>query len=297
MNDPIRLPPGLHLDVPHEVYHADPCPAPSLSSSIARRLVAESPLHAWNAHPRLGNGEREDGTAAQDNGTLIDRLIFDSGPLIVEVKADNFRTKLAQEQRDAAHAAGHIPVLSHVLAEALKTAVKVVDRLAERGVRLKGQSQVTAIWQEGETWRRGRFDHWVEESGAATIYDLKWVKSARPDDIARHMITYGVDIQAAAYVKAVETLRPDLAGRVKFQPLFVENGAVLAMCIRPIAGTMRELGQRKWKRAGEMWDRCLAADHWPDYGDEGQIEAPEWALTADMTQQASAMIVSSAYPF
>lgn len=295
MSDTICLAPGLHADVPHEVYHADPCPVPSLSSSIAKRLIADSPMHAWHAHPRLGNGEREDSTTAQDSGTLIDRLIFDSGPIIVEVKADNFRTKLAQEQRDAALAAGHIPVLTHVLAEALKTAVKVIDRLAERGVRFKGQSQVTAIWQEGETWRRGRFDHWVEET--ATIYDLKWVKSANPEAVARHMITYGVDIQAAAYIKAVETLRPDLAGRVKFQPLFIENGPVMAMCIRPIAGTMRELGQRKWKRAGELWDRCLATGTWPDYGDEGQIEAPEWALTADMYQQVAAMTVPTGNPF
>ena len=47
--------------------------------------------------------------------------------------------------------------------------------------RLRGQSQVTAIWQEGETWRRGRFDHYLEEETTATVYDLKWVKSANPE--------------------------------------------------------------------------------------------------------------------
>lgn len=284
--------PGLHPNIPHEIYHADPCPMPSLSASIAKRLIADSPLHAWNAHPRLGNGEREESTTAQDNGTLIDRLIFDSGPAIVEVNADNWRTKAAQEQRDAALEAGHIPVLTRVLAEALITATKVVNRLGERGIKLSGQSQVTAIWQKNDIWCRGRFDHWVEKT--ATIYDLKWVKSAHPDDIAKHMVTYGVDIQSAAYVEAVETLRPELAGRVKFQPLFIENGPVLAMCIRPIAGTMRELGQRKWHRACEKWARCLATNDWPDYGDNGQIEAPEWALTADMNQQLAAMENSNA---
>lgn len=285
---------GLHIDIPHDVYHADPCATPSLSASIAKRLIADSPLHAWNAHPRLGNGEREEATAAQDGGTLIDRLIFDAGPPIVEVKAENFRTKLAQEARDEALAKGHIPVLTHVLASALETSIKVVDRLASRGIKFSGSSQVTAIWQTGDVWKRGRFDHWVED--AATIYDLKWVKSANPEAIARHMITYGVDIQGAAYVEAVETLRPDLAGRVKFQPLFIENGPVLAMCIRPLAGTMRELGQRKWKRAGEKWARCLAANDWPDYGDSGQIEAPEWALTADMNNQIATMENSNAEP-
>ena len=46
--------PGIHV-WSHEEYLSDPCPEPSLSRSIADILMAQSPLHAWCAHPRLGN--------------------------------------------------------------------------------------------------------------------------------------------------------------------------------------------------------------------------------------------------
>jgi hypothetical protein len=43
---------GLHRFAPEE-YHRDPAPAPSLSSTLARVLLNQSPLHAWTASPRL----------------------------------------------------------------------------------------------------------------------------------------------------------------------------------------------------------------------------------------------------
>jgi len=44
--------PGVY-DIPDKEYHADPCPVPSLSSTLARTLLNQSPLHAWTKHPRL----------------------------------------------------------------------------------------------------------------------------------------------------------------------------------------------------------------------------------------------------
>ena len=44
--------PGLYR-MAAAAYHADPAPAPSLSSSLARLIVGHSPAHAKEAHPRL----------------------------------------------------------------------------------------------------------------------------------------------------------------------------------------------------------------------------------------------------
>ncbi|WP_242401117.1 hypothetical protein [Acetobacter okinawensis] len=44
--------PGIY-DLPEAQYHADPCPTPSLSNSVARILLDESPMHAHFSHPRL----------------------------------------------------------------------------------------------------------------------------------------------------------------------------------------------------------------------------------------------------
>src|SRR5260221_5320495 len=44
--------PGLY-DIADADYHADCCAVPSLSSSIVKLLDQQTPLHAWQAHPRL----------------------------------------------------------------------------------------------------------------------------------------------------------------------------------------------------------------------------------------------------
>ncbi len=189
-----------------------------------------------------------------------------------------------------------MPVIEAKLAAEREHADRIKEYLRERkGFEFDGISQSVAIWKEGSAWCRGRLDHWKPE--IATIYDLKFVKSAAPNDIDKHMVNYGTDIQRAAYVSAIEAAYPELAGRVKFQPIFVENGAVLAITMRPIGGTMKELGERKWRRAVDIWTTCLAANYWPDYGDDGLIEAPQWALTKDMETQTAAMGTPVPPPF
>ena len=49
--------------MPARDYHADPGETPTLSASIAKRIVNESPLHAWLKHPRLGGLPDEPTTA------------------------------------------------------------------------------------------------------------------------------------------------------------------------------------------------------------------------------------------
>lgn len=279
--------PGLYSGVPHEVYHSDPCVHPSLSASIASRLVTQSPMHAWTYHPRLG-GLRDEDTAAAAAGSLIDNLILGGGPEIVPIIANDYKTNAAREARDRALAEGKMPVIESKLVAERAHAEKIKQHLRERkGFEFDGLSQIVAVWKEGNAWCRARLDHL--KLSTATIYDLKFVRSAAPEAIERHMVIYGTDVQRAAYVSAVEKTYPELQGRVKFQPIFVENGEVLAITMRPIGGTMKELGERKWGRGVDIWTKCLAANYWPDYGDDGLIEAPAWALTRDMETQIAAM--------
>ncbi|GBR70939.1 hypothetical protein [Gluconobacter kanchanaburiensis] len=89
--------PGIY-DMPEAVYHSDPCLEPSLSNSIARVLLDQSPMHAHYAHPRL-NLKREpfEVTAAMDFGTALHKLLLGKGAAIVEVKADAYRSAAAKE--------------------------------------------------------------------------------------------------------------------------------------------------------------------------------------------------------
>jgi hypothetical protein len=84
-------------------FEVTPTETPRLSPSVASILLRRSPLHAWHYHRLLG-GVRREPTASMENGTLLHHLVLvggDSDKLAI-IDAENFRTKAAQELRDAA---------------------------------------------------------------------------------------------------------------------------------------------------------------------------------------------------
>ncbi len=98
----------------------------------------------------------------------------------------------------------------------------------------------------------------------------------------------GYEIQAHAYTTAIERVRPDLAGRVQFVILFCEaSTGVITPAV--LAGTMRELGQMKWRRAVNTWAQCQASGIWPGYATKPiHIHAPQWALESELTATGDA---------
>ena len=81
--------------------------------STAHTLIERSAQHAYRQHPKLG-GIGKATTKAMDIGTVIHSLILEGegGCESVEVLGfDNYKTKAAQTERDAAELAGKIPIL------------------------------------------------------------------------------------------------------------------------------------------------------------------------------------------
>ncbi len=62
-----------HLE--EEAYHADPCPAPSLSSHTAMNVIGKSLLHAWRSHPRSPMFEPYTLGTAADRGSAAHALL------------------------------------------------------------------------------------------------------------------------------------------------------------------------------------------------------------------------------
>lgn len=280
----------LKLDA--AVYHADPCAKPSLSSSIARVLERQSPLHAWSRHPRLGGMSSKPRTAF-DFGSLSHALLLGEGSEIAIIEADDWRTKAAREAREEARAAGKVPVLVDDYGSVAVAVKTLRPRFADLGIVLDGKSEVTALWTVPamaglEVQCRGMIDHLTD--GGCTVYDLKSCQSAHPDACARHADAYGYDIQHAAYVQAIETIHPELAGRVRFTFVFYELEPPYAVTPARLSGEFRELGQRRWERAVHTWAACLSGNRWPAYVDRiATLEAPRWALAKDSETQDGAV--------
>ncbi len=268
-----------------EEYHADPCP-PSLSASIAHVMTRESPAHARLKHPRLG-GKAHEHSDAFDRGTLAHRLLLGVGGDIAVIDAGDWRTKAAQTQREEARATHKIPVLASDHATAQRDVDMVRAEMTKLGFVLDGESEVTALWGAqafgGEMAQcRGMIDH----LSGRRVYDLKSIWSAHPDVCQRHIDAYGYAIQQAAYVSALETLRPTLAGRFEFVFVFFELDAPYAVTPIMLSGEFRELGKRQWLRAVDTWARCLRTGEWPTYTNSIiKIEPKPWAIQRDMDRQ------------
>lgn len=295
---------------PEQYHHAEG--PPRLSQSIAKRLCEESPWHAKRELDRRApTHEDEPGEDSaetkkrdtMDRGTIIHALLLGTpSPAVVVADLetgepfDSFRTKAAQAQKAAIKAKGKIPVIGSKVKWTLTLADRIRDELYnEHGIELDGRSELAVHWTEKasdgtEVLCRGMFDHWLAEDakGRPTIYDLKIWASANPRNLVRKIHDMGVDIQAEAYTRAANMASPDLAGRVRFVTLVCEVGTGL---VTPVVfgGSMREVGRWRWRRAIDIWARCMKANEWPGYTrGEFRIDAPEWMLAAELaTAQSS----------
>ena len=267
------------LDISPDEYHL----RPGLSASIATTLITRTPLHAWQEHPLYG-GKGKTPTAAMDFGTVVHAIVLGKGKHYAPVPFEDYRTAAAKQTRDAYRKAGLIPLLHHQLTDAERCAAAVTRRLAEHGIELDGQSELAIEWEEpspsGPVLCRGMFDHaWIDDG---TILDLKIVGNAETSQLERSAERFGYGIQAAAYTSALTALRPELAGRVQFLFAFGESEEPHALNLTEPDGMLRDLGERRWRRAVSTWAECIASNTWPAFGQGvNRLSAPAWALARE----------------
>lgn len=274
---------AILLEMPAADYYADPCGKPSFTQSTAKRIINDSPYHAWLHHPRLG-GVKGETTDEMDRGTLIHSLVLGNEPAIDVLPFDKYTTNAAKEAKRNAEANGLIPVKAKEWDEIQADAEAIKAELGERGIFLAGVSEAVVIWNEGIDDRsvlcRGMLDHLILSHG--NIYDLKTISSAKPSNIERQITNLCYDVQAEAYCSAIRRLRPELSGRETFTWLFIETlpegspKRVILSVVKP-SGELREFGARRWRRACEAWIQCNDAGRWPAYGDLVAFP-PAWAM-------------------
>jgi len=261
-------------------YLADPCAVPSLSSGVAHALVALTPEAAYAKHPRLGGVGGAPGSKAMNDGTLIHNLLLGKGKDVVVIDAPNYQTKLAQTARDQAIAAGRVPVLRHESERLAIVANILRDKLLAKGVVFGGQSEFAVEWLDaGDVHCRCMFDHVYIDEG--WIFDLKKVARLNPRELSRCFVQNGLDIQYAAYTRALAALRPELAGRIDMAFVYVDIEPPYGVWVGRPDGAHREIGTVRWEQALRIWKECLAADRWPGWGD-GVIEAPPWVIAQEL---------------
>lgn len=270
--------PGLY-DLTMAEYLADPAPEPSFSASIGKLLLQMSPLHAWLAHPRLGNADAET-NAKTDFGSVVHELVLGAGSQYRILDVDNFLTNAAKAERDAAIADGRIPIKAADFPRAEAAAREIRSQVMD--VFEEGVAEQTMIWRDGDIWCRARPD-WLIRA-ANMVFDLKVTGvslSPLERKVERHIFEQWYDFTIAHYMDGYRRL---IGEELEYRLLFVENHPPFSIRPFQLTGQGIEMGQRKLEAARSRWKRCMKDGKWPGIALElGRADPEPWQAAGWLT--------------
>lgn len=297
--DRSSMKPGLHR-MAEAAYHADPCPVPSLSRSIAELLIMKSARHAWTAHPRLNPKwePSDDNSRAADIGTAAHARLLRQPTRIVVIEAQNYQTKAAKEQRAEAYASGAIPLL--------EPDAEIVDAmLARADAELAGNdnpaigaivhgsaddgstmNEIVAAWQDriGGRWCRARIDRLTLAPKKITIIDYKTTEmSAAPGDVQRAIFNNTYHLQDGFYRRGIRHLFPEVdRHEVALDMLFIvqEQKPPHEITVARISPAGRVIGEKMASAGLRLWNHAMETGEWPGYPTQTvEADMPAWIET------------------
>lgn len=286
---------GIYRDFDGEAYFADPCVTPSLSQSLCKILIEQSPLHARMAHPRLAPPiNEEDETAekydkAKAIGNMAHALMLKRGKSMAVIEAKNFTTKDAKSARDYAVSIGCEPILKKHAVTASAMCFAANEQLAQiegcEHAFLSGDAEVVIANCEDGQWLRSMID-WITPD-LREVWDLKTSgMSASPYATGKLMASAGWHLQAAMHERILDAIDPAGAGRRKYRYVCQENEPPFALTVNEIGESALTIGRKQIDFAIKTWRYCVASDVWPAYPLRIiRPELPGWAENAWMDRE------------
>lgn len=276
--------PGIYPDIAPSLYFADPLPKPSLTQSIAKILIEQSPRHAMIEHPRLRVMEpiedeaAEKYVAAQAIGNAAHMLMTGRGRDIVVAPYDSWRKDEAKKVRGDAEASGKLPILEKHMNRAKLMVLSARKQLLDRDMEAAfsagtGTGECCIVACENGIWLRSLVD--FLQNDRLIVWDYKTTeRSVAPHGIAAIMVRDGWDVQAAMHERILDLLDPQNAGRRKHRFVVQEQDDPHALTVCELPESTMQMGRKKLDYAVTKWAICLARGEWPLY--PAQIVYPEY---------------------
>lgn len=259
-------------------YHADPCKVASLSSSIAKILLEQSPLHARLAHPRLNPHYAPEEKEDFDFGAAAHAMLLErTSNNIVWCEFNDWRKNAAKEARAAARKSGKLPILVHyqqVLAAMVAKAHEFIRDSELAGILDSGTAEQAIVWQEGPTYCRARLD--LLSVGHDVVLDYKSTENAQPDMFIRQIGRMSYDLQAEFYTRGMKAIN---GKEPRFVFLVQEKTAPFACSLVALSNAYRAVGIGKVQAAIQLWGQCMSTQSWPGYSTQIHYAEPSpWQL-------------------
>lgn len=280
---------GIYDDIAAARYHADDLAiVPTLSSSIGKKLLAETPLAAWHAHPRLNPTFKPKAEEKFYAGSVAHEVLLGRGGGFKILPFEDFRSGAAKAERDAWITQGLTPILSKHWINIAAMTTKIGFRLREIdecralfshqmvGTLDCGRAERVLLWEDmGGPICRAMID--FQGPSEPEIWDLKFTGASLSDEsLARQIETLGYDMSFAFYLRGLTKLLPAYAGRWKCRWIFVSDEEPYECRVIELDNEKAEIGDRKAALAIEKWRRCLAEDRWPSWPPRVQTVPTAW---------------------
>ena len=290
--------PGVH-QISAEAYHADPAPEPSLSSTLAKILIKETPLHAWTASPRLNPLCEPVEKKTFDIGRAAHEMILGAGGGYEAIPAEILGANGAANTSEAkafiseCRSRGVTPLKQSELDAVSAMADAVSNRLDAMGIIIdQARSEMAALAHVDGIWCRCMVDN-APADPRLPLYDLKTTAgSVNPEALTRTVADLGYDVQAAHYLRVWKEATGEDR---RFRFIFVEKSAPHEVGVIELYadGSMRPASdyepdesltadwfadaEQKLSRARRQWRGCLDTGVWPGYPARvALIGAPIW---------------------
>ncbi len=267
--------PSHHALMPEAVYHDDPVPGGSLSSTGARKLLPPG----CPAKYRWWADNREPFKAVFEEGKAAHRKVLGVGSELVLVDRPRWDTNEVKAQLAEIRAAGNVPLK--------KPAMDMVDAMAAAlredpiaGVLLdpdQGATELSLFWRDRSVWGRSRLDRLTKlRSGRPAIVEYKSAASAAPADVERSMARFGYHVQGGfqrAGAVALGLAPEDVAFLIVAQE---KEPPYLCTVIEPDFTAMRMAAIRV-REAFDIYAECMESGRWKGYADDVVLaELPPW---------------------
>ena len=214
-------------------------------------------------------------TPAMRLGQMIHRAILEpdtvAGAWVVKPEGMNFATKDGKEWK----AAQTLPIIT---ADEAATITGMRDSVhahpAVKRVLANARTEVS-LFANGEdgVLRKARIDA-LPESGNVLV-DIKSCQSADPDLMAKSVVAYRYDVQAAYYLDICKLLGID---KSEFLFVCVEKLPPYAVAVYALDQDAIEYGRKQYQRDLAAIKHCEAEDHWPSFTqDITTLALPAWA--------------------
>lgn len=274
--------PGLY-HMSEVAYHADPCPMPSLSRSIALKLIEESPLHAHAAHPRLTKqaDKEQKNDRTREIGSAAHAMLLNQQTEICVIDAGDFKTKKAQEERREAQERGAIPVPTpdyetvvamvekarRVLAESEHEALRAIA--SNEPIETAFNEVTACVLDPCGGWTRIRMDRIHVTKPRIAIVDYKTTElSVSPEKVKNTLYNNNYHFQDAFYRRVIRQLFPEIDRRemaLDFLFLMQEQSPPFEITVAQTDRAAQSIGSKMVSASFLLWRKCMAENHWPGY--------------------------------